>query len=56
MDDNRYTLLMRDEHSHLSTEEIESGWHFCSEWDGLLIGPEMREFDYCSCNLPEFEK
>ena len=34
--------------SKLTPEEIESGWHFCPEWDYLLIGPGMGE--KCDCN------
>lgn len=33
----------------LTLEEMESKWHFCDEWDGLLVGPEMEEFEFCSC-------
>jgi hypothetical protein len=33
----------------LTSEEIAEGWHFCREWDGLLIGPGMPEMEACLC-------
>jgi len=47
IDDARYADLMKDDEMKLTQEEISAGWHFCPEWDGLLIGPGMDEFDYC---------
>lgn len=28
---------------------IRLGWHYCSDWDGLLIGPGMPEMACCTC-------
>ena len=39
--------------SKLTEAEIEEGWHFCPDWDGLLIGPKTPEFDNCTCGLRE---
>ena len=36
----------------LTKEEIEEGWHFCIEWDGLLIKRGDPEAECCNC----FEK
>jgi hypothetical protein len=33
----------------LTKEEIEDGWHFCCDWDGMLIHPELPEGDCCNC-------
>ena len=33
----------------LTPNEIHTGWHFCPEWDYMLIGPGMREASACSC-------
>jgi hypothetical protein len=30
-------------------DEYEAGWHYCSEWDGMLVGPGMIETECCSC-------
>ena len=50
---------MRDDDLPLTAEEIAQGWHFCPEWDELLIGPGMSELEdfldpesmTCLCNL-----
>lgn len=34
----------------LTEEEIEAGWHFCLDWDGMLVGPGMPEVEGCICN------
>jgi hypothetical protein len=35
----RYNELMRGTAS-LTQDEVTQGWHFCPDWDFLLIGPE----------------
>lgn len=35
----------------LSSEEISQGWHFCYNWDGLLIGPGNPKMDNCKCKI-----
>jgi len=37
--------------SSLSKEEIKNGWHFCPDWDNILIGPGMTEMNYCICDI-----
>jgi hypothetical protein len=49
MDEARYQFLMSDGDDQLSEEEIAAGWHFCWDWDGLLIGPGMGELEFCLC-------
>lgn len=50
MKDERWRNLMKDDSAPLTQEEIDEGWHFCaSEWDGLLVGPGMFEFEICTC-------
>lgn len=48
MNNERYKLLMESEEL-LTADEIALGWHFCNEFDGLLVGPGMDELNYCSC-------
>lgn len=48
MTENRYNQLMSQEGS-LTPEEIKEGWHFCWDWDGLLIHPGDPEMDACRC-------
>lgn len=48
MNEERYKLLMNSEEP-LTPEEISIGWHFCSEFDGLLVGPGQHELLSCHC-------
>lgn len=45
----RYNTLMGNDDLPLTDEEIKEGWHFCYEWDGLLIGPGFGELEPCHC-------
>lgn len=48
--DARYLKLER-EGDGLTLEEMKAGWHFCLDWDEMLVGPEMTaEWDCCTCN------
>ena len=47
----RYAELMNNEKAKLSKKERELGWHFCTDWDGLLVGPGMEEEEHCLCGL-----
>ena len=33
----------------LTSEEFREGWHYCLEWDGMLIHPDWPESDCCPC-------
>lgn len=48
MEFSRYQEL-RDRFDTLSADELAAGWHYCPDWDGLLIGPGMEELTYCWC-------
>lgn len=59
MTNKRYNELMRalkpnqsnpnENVAVLSQEEFNEGWHYCTDWDYLLVGPEMKEYDSCTC-------
>lgn len=49
MTKKRYNRLMDDLNARLTKEEVVEGWHFCCEWDGLLIGPGMEQEIDCGC-------
>lgn len=51
MDKQRYSDIV-NERSELTDEEIKQGWHFCPEWDYMLVGPGMTERKYCECFHP----
>lgn len=49
MDDARWHALMANDEMQLTESELSDGWHFCVDWDGLLIGPGMGEMHICTC-------
>jgi len=51
MDAQRHRTLERDPTTELTAAEVEAGWHFCLDWDGMLIHEDDDEFKCCSCNL-----
>jgi len=49
---NRWRALINDERPRLTPEETEKGWHYCYEFDGLLVGPadlKNVEWNCCTC-------
>ena len=52
MSEERWKSIEADYDAKLEAEEISIGWHFCPEWDGMLVGPGMDEFEHwCTCGL-----
>lgn len=47
MTDLRYAELMLDDSATLTPDELAEGWHWCPEWDDLLVWPGMEEANYC---------
>ena len=42
--------------SLLTQEEFDAGYHFCTAWNGVLIGPDNQQLMAgCSCYDPESE-
>lgn len=38
--------------SKRTADEIAEGWHFCGNWNEMLLGPGMHEFDDgCGCGF-----
>lgn len=48
----RWKALMENDDLKLTSDELEQGWHFCWDWDGLLVGPGMMELKHCHCPPP----
>lgn len=46
----RWERLERGVDSGLTKEDIKSGWHFCCDWDGMLIHETWTESICCRCN------
>lgn len=49
MDHERYQDLMWRSKGDLTECEVSEGWHWCRDWDGLLVGPGMFETSACTC-------
>lgn len=45
----RWRYLMRHDEEVLTEADLAEGWHWCSEFDGLLVGPGMYELNFCKC-------
>jgi len=52
MTDERYLALERTGEK-LTDAERKEGWHYCCEWDGLLINKSWPEAECCTCNVEE---
>ena len=52
MTNDRYRALERNTALMLTQAEIDEGWHFCIDWDGMLIGPGMTAVEGCQCQKP----
>lgn len=40
----------------LTQEEVNEGFHYCLEFDGLLVGPGTAEALFCHCDIPKIEE
>ncbi len=49
----RWIRLMDDDDAQLTEREVAAGWHWCAEWDGLLVGPGMGELECCRCGAEQ---
>lgn len=45
----RWRGLMSVTGGRLTPEELAQGWHFCPDWDDLLVHPDMPESRACTC-------
>ena len=58
----RWDLLMQHTYDKptqekLTEAELTAGWHYCNDWDGLLINARDIEFDHCQCDyMQKFRK
>lgn len=40
--------------TQLTDDEVELGWHFCADWDFMLISKDSPEFEIeCHCKCME---
>jgi hypothetical protein len=55
MNKQRIIDLQKSE-TELTEEEVKQGWHFCPDFDDLLIGPGNVEAFVCNCSLSSIEE
>lgn len=53
MTKERYRELDGDYELALTPEEVKAGWHFCPDWDYMLIHNLDIEIEGCCCNWKE---
>jgi hypothetical protein len=46
MTEERYKQIEENFDARLTKEEMDEGWHFCYEFDGLLVKGDPKE-EYC---------
>jgi hypothetical protein len=49
MTDERYREVNNDQEAKLTEQELADGWHFCPEWDGLLVNSYDEEGEGAAC-------
>lgn len=49
MTPERIKHLIIDHEAELTDEEIRDGYHFCNDWDGMLLTPYDKENECCTC-------
>lgn len=50
MSKERYDAIMMGR-EQLTQLDIDNGYHFCPDWDGLLIHRSDEEYKHCHCDL-----
>jgi hypothetical protein len=57
MESERWNAVMnwsgQADEMRLTPAEMDAGWHFCYDWDELLVGPGMMELSCCHCEFDE---
>lgn len=49
MNKDRKRELETNPDASLTKEELEEGWHFCWDWDFMLIHDSWKEAEACTC-------
>jgi hypothetical protein len=45
----RYKQLEMADGSTLTSQELDAGWHFCPNWNDMLINVHLAEGEGCAC-------
>jgi len=51
-EEHPYLLANRHVQPEITEEQAAKGWHYCPEWDGLVVHPGVPEWDACVCKVP----
>ena len=51
MNFQRYYDIERNIGVELTQEELAQGWHFCPDWDGLLVKKGEPGGEPCGCQI-----
>lgn len=51
MTEERYLELTLNMNASLTNDEIQNGWHFCPNWDYMLVGATTPEWECCTCSI-----
>ncbi len=49
MTQERYREVNKDQEAELTAQELADGWHFCPEWDDLLVNTNDEEGEGVAC-------
>jgi len=50
MNNSRYKEI-EIEGKQLLPSELRQGWHYCENWNDMLVGPSMPEWESCYCDI-----
>lgn len=56
MSKERWEFLERNIASHITQDDIDNGWHFCEDWDCMLIHKSWPEMESCTCEFGRKDK
>jgi len=56
MKTERYSELMTGDEIPLTPDEMAAGWHWCPEFDDMMLGPGMSEIHVCMCHTPQIDR
>lgn len=49
MTKQRYRELELNGNLSLTQEEVKDGWHFCNDFDGMLMNKKWPAYELCTC-------
>jgi hypothetical protein len=53
MDNKRYREIENSDTAELTAEEKAQGWHFCPDWDFMLVNSNDKEGEGAACTCKD---